>query len=127
MEGECLMKEIELKEHLYILEEKLLQPDVRKSVVELEEFLAHDFVEFGSSGRIFNKEITIDRLPNEETVGEMTITDFEIKLLAPHIVLTTFRLLKHRSMEYSLRSSIWKLTGEQWQILFHQGTPTKAP
>ena len=38
------MKEIELKEHLYVLEEKLLQPDVRKSVVELEELLAHDFV-----------------------------------------------------------------------------------
>ncbi|MED3726264.1 DUF4440 domain-containing protein [Priestia filamentosa] len=120
------MTEIELKEHLYGLEEKLLQSDVRKSVVELEELLAHDFVEFGSSGRVFNKEITIDSLPNEETVGEMTITDFEIKLLAPHVVLTTFRLLKRDSMQYSLRSSIWKLTGEQWQMIFHQGTPTKA-
>ncbi|MBG9811310.1 hypothetical protein ABD68_06765 [Bacillus endophyticus] len=127
MKGECSMKEIALKEHLYVLEEKLLQSDVRKSVIELEELLAHDFVEFGSSGRVFNKEITIGRLPNEETVDEMTITDFEIKLLASHIVLTTFRLLKHASMEYSLRSSIWKLTGEHWQMIFHQGTPTKAP
>ena len=122
MKGECSMKEIALKEHLYVLEEKLLQSDVRKSVIELKELLAHDFVEFGSSGRVFNKEITIGRLPKEETVGKMTITDFEIKLLAPHIVLTTFRLLKHKSMEYSLRSSIWKLTGEQWQMIFHQGT-----
>jgi hypothetical protein len=28
--------------------------------------------------------------------------------------------------QHSLRSSIWKLVGEPWQMIFHQGTPSRA-
>jgi hypothetical protein len=120
------MENSSLKEHLYSLEERLLQPDVRKSVEELEILLADDFIEFGSSGRVFNKQQVIERLPNESTI-QMTLMDFEVKLLAPDVALTTYRVLKHKDMKYSLRSSIWKLKEGKWQMVFHQGTPTVAP
>jgi hypothetical protein len=115
-----------LKEHLCTLEKRLLQPEVRKSPEELDILLADDFLEFGSSGRIYNKQQVIDGLANETRI-EMTLMDFEIKLLAPDVVLATYRVLKHKDMKYSLRSSIWKLNGDKWQMVFHQGTPAVAP
>ncbi|WP_430487763.1 DUF4440 domain-containing protein [Priestia flexa] len=118
-----LINQTELKGHLYKLEEKLLQPSVRKSIEELDNLLADEFMEYGSSGQIFYKEIIMNRLPYETTI-KMTMMDFEIKLLASNVALTTFKLLKHNNMQYSLRSSIWKLKEEKWKMIFHQGTPT---
>lgn len=120
------MEQTLLTNHLFELEERLLQPGIRKSIEELDNLLADEFVEFGSSGRIFNKGIIMNRLPNE-TIIQMTLMDFEAKLLAPDVALTTFKVLKHTNMQYSLRSSIWKLKEEKWQMIFHQGTPTTTP
>lgn len=53
----------------------------------------------------------------------MTLTDFKVKLLASDVALTTYRVIKHKDMKYSLRSSIWKLKEDTWQMVFHQGTP----
>ena len=44
-----------LEERILALERKLLDPDVRASSQELDRLIADDFVEFGSSGRIWNK------------------------------------------------------------------------
>lgn len=117
------MENLELKEYLYLLEERLLHPGVRKSVYELDVLLADDFVEFGGSGRTFDKQQTIDGLANEAII-QMTLRDFKVKQLAANVALTTFRVLKHEDMKVSLRSSIWKLKEDQWQMVFHQGTPT---
>jgi hypothetical protein len=37
------------------LEEQLLQSDIRRSAAKVGDLLADDFVEFGSSGRVFSK------------------------------------------------------------------------
>lgn len=115
-----------LKEHLRKLEEQLLQPGVRKSTKQLEKLLADDFVEFGSSGRVFNKQQIINGLSTEPKI-KMSLIDFAIKQLAEDVVLATYRVLKHEDMKFSLRSSIWKLNEGQWQMVFHQGTPSTAP
>ena len=47
------------------LEERLLQPDVRKSVKDVMDLLADEFIEFGSSGRVFDKQQIINSLQNE--------------------------------------------------------------
>lgn len=47
-------KNPELGRHLRELEESLLQPDFRKSR-ELVELLADNFIEFGSTGRVYRK------------------------------------------------------------------------
>jgi len=128
LEEEWAMKiKPSLKEQLYQLEEQLLQPEVRKSTNNLEILLAEDFIEFGSSGRIFDKQQIVEGLPHSPTV-RMTFKDFEVKALAPDVILTTFRVVKHNEprseMRYSLRSSIWKYIDGRWQMVFHQGTPT---
>ena len=107
------------------LEERLLQAEVRQSAPELAELLADDFIEFGSSGRVFNKSQIIASL-SHETPERRSLTEFKAVFLAPGVVLTTYRAFRHRATDTpitSLRSSIWKLIEGRWQMIFHQGTP----
>ncbi|MCC5601361.1 DUF4440 domain-containing protein [Nostoc favosum] len=84
-------------------------------------------MEFGSSGRVFDKQQIINSLQNEpiESLTQRSITEFKTLVLAAGVVLVTYRIVKHISGEQpvnSLRSSIWKLNNDQWKMIFHQGT-----
>lgn len=113
------------EELLRRLEERLLQPDVRKSASAVADLLADDFIEFGSSGVIFNKRQIIDALQRESPL-QLSLTDFRALVLTSDVVLVTYRAIRHDFTENetisSLRSSIWKLIEGRWQIVFHQGT-----
>lgn len=110
--------EAELKE----LELSLLQAGVRTST-RVAELLAEDFVEFGSSGKIYNKDQSIASL-QAETGGEFTITQFCAKMLAPDLALLTYHAHRHsKPPVHTLRSSIWQKRAGHWKIIFHQGTP----
>ena len=50
------------------LEERLLQPDVRRSPRAVADLLADEFVEFGSAGRIFDKPQIIAALRDEPLI-----------------------------------------------------------
>ena len=110
------------------LEERLLRPEVRASPSMVAELLADDFLEFGRSGRIFDREQTI-KLLREEATPRLSLDHFQARLLAEGVVLATYhltRLTEGGQRAYSLRSSIWQLRGGRWQLLFHPGTPTQS-
>lgn len=112
-----------LENHLRQLEEALLQPDVRKSA-RVSELLADEFVEFGSSGRTFDKNQIIATL-TEEIPTQVTLSEFRMQLLSENIALVTYRTHRHTEPPvYALRSSIWKFADDQWRVIFHQGTIT---
>ena len=119
-----------LNEQIYQLEDRLLQPEVRRSKEDIAELLADDFVEFGSSGRIFNKPQVVNGLPHSPSVP-MIIEDFQVKVLSSDVVLAIYRVVKKKEssqeMPISLRSSIWKFIDGRWQMVFHQGTRTMEP
>jgi hypothetical protein len=116
-----------LSEQIYQLEDRLLQPEIRRSKEEIAKLLADDFVEFGSSGRIFDKIQVVEGLPHSPTVP-MVIEDFQIKVLSLNVVLATYRVVRtnepREEMKNSFRSSIWKYIDKRWQMVFHQGTRT---
>ncbi|MGV0102827.1 DUF4440 domain-containing protein [Nostoc sp. DSM 114160] len=122
------MKADYLEESLFRkLEERLLQPDVRKSAKDIMDLLADEFIEFGSSGRVFNKQQIIESLQNEsiQPLTQRLITEFKTLVLATGVVLVTYRIVRHISGKqpvHSLRSSIWKLNNDRWKMIFHQGT-----
>ncbi|MBN3886684.1 MAG: DUF4440 domain-containing protein [Nostoc sp.] len=122
------MKADYLEESLFReFEEHLLQPDVRKSAKDIMDLLADEFIEFGSSGHVFDKQQIIKSLQNEpiEPLTRRSITEFKTLVLATGVVLVTYRLVRHISGEqsvHSLRSSIWKLNNHRWKMIFHQGT-----
>ncbi|EHQ89584.1 DUF4440 domain-containing protein [Desulfosporosinus youngiae] len=117
-----------LYEQIYDREDRLLQPEIRRSREEISWLLADDFVEFGSSGGIFNKLQVVEELPHSPAVP-VIIEDFQVKVFAPDVVLATYRAVKtnesREEMRNSLRSSIWKFLDGRWQMVFHQGTRTK--
>ena len=116
---------VPIEEHLRALEEQLLQRDVRTSASRLDVLLADEFIEFGSSGRIFDKQDLIESL-RAESPTHRSLTEFTARILAPGVVLATYRAVRHgpsnEAPVRSLRSSVWKLTHGQWRMVFHQGT-----
>lgn len=115
---------------LYQLKERLQQPDIRRSPAELSKLLADEFLEFGSSGCIYDKQAIIEALRVEATI-RFVMSDFKAVPLAPTITLVTYRVAvvdsQGKSNQQSLRSSIWNLSAHGWQMIFHQGTWTTTP
>jgi len=106
-------------EDLRALEERLLDPEVRRSASLVDKLLADDFVEFGSSGRVYDKPTVIEALQQDPGFDSRpTITEFGARELSPSVVLVTYRT----GETGTLRSSIWRSDGERWQMVFHQGT-----
>ena len=114
-------------ENLRGLEELLARPDVRRSPGELARLIADDFREFGSSGRIFDKQQILEAL-QKQAPCELSLRDFGAVLLAPNVALVTYcgtaRFSGSTTASYSLRSSIWRRRDDQWEVVFHQGTPS---
>ncbi len=108
------------------LEEQLLQPAIRNNKQLVSSLLRNEFREYGSSGRIWNKEQILDTLRNE-TSACFSITDFDLTVLSPDAALVTYRAIRHgpspKNDTASLRCSVWILRDNRWQMLFHQGTP----
>jgi len=116
----------DVSRHLRELEESLLLPDVRKSQ-RLIDLLADDFVEFGSSGRIYTKADLAEALQAEPPVTQAT-ADFRVSLLSPGVALLTYRICRLSVPPINtLRSSIWRLHDGHWRMVFHQATLTSPP
>lgn len=110
------------------LEQKLHRPEVRQSPEAVRALLADDFIEFGSSGRVYNKASIVEALAEETTAEAALVPEvhhFTVQFIAPDAVLVTYRSSRRTdgtARRTTLRSSIWKLIDGRWQMLFHQGT-----
>jgi hypothetical protein len=122
-------------EHLLLdLEERLLRPRSRAEVAQL---LEEDFVEFGQSGQVYDRDETLaalfDGARASTSNGRVSnlppsrkITEFKATLLASGIAWVTYRLVEARPAgAVSLRSSIWRQSEGRWRIVFHQGTAAR--
>ena len=112
---------------LKLLEESLLQPEVRCDHVKLNKLLHPLFFEVGKSGKQYTREHVIEHLltaPNEAVVEA---TDYSISIMTKDCALLTYQS-SHRVdgsplVQLVHRSSLWVKVSEQWQLFYHQGTP----
>jgi hypothetical protein len=105
------------------LEKSLLEPAIRANLITLQLLLHDEFMEFGSSGRIYNKEDILESLPHEQPILlEIESISINTKKLSDSCILLTYKLISNHKL-HSTRSSIWINNGCQWQLIFHQGTP----
>jgi len=107
----------------------LMSASVRGNRAEVGRLLHENFVEFGSSGRIFNKQEIIELLNDEEPVNRI-MKNFMAELLAPGVALVTYQVIREPDSPAparSNRSSIWVMVQESWQMRFHQGTVVQMP
>jgi hypothetical protein len=112
----------EIKTQIFQLEKELLTPQIRGNSMKLNSILAADFFEFGSSGTIWSKKGAVE---GGLSLREMTLSDFNIHPLAEGVMLATYRVHDKTRNQETLRSSIWRKNGDQWQLFFHQGTLAK--
>ena len=110
-----------LREQILTLEKTLMY--YRKK--DFEDLLSEDFCEFGSSGRIFDKEIELEHL-TEHSYDEIqfNISDFEVIELTDCLIQARYKTENKQSGKKSLRSSLWRFENNKWRLFFHQGTPT---
>ncbi len=119
----------ELGQVLLEFEQELLTPKVRASNTRLNELLADEFVEFGSSGRTWDKQSIIDELTQQETAEKFQVENFNVVSASDDTALLTYlcivRSASDEVLRKSNRSSLWKLIDGSWKLVFHQGTNTK--
>jgi hypothetical protein len=114
-----------LKEELFELEKKLVDPDLRRTPEKLAPLLADEFTEFGSSGHAYDKKRILFLLRRQIPM-RLSIEEFRLIPLSDSAALVTYRAgtesTRTIASHYSLRSSLWVLRGGAWQMVFHQGT-----
>jgi hypothetical protein len=113
------------------LEEKLLSPKIRGDRKELERLISEDFIEYGSSGKIYNYLDTLAYfLANSRDIFNYTFVNFKTRRLSEDIILALYilEIEKNRRITISNRSSLWHWDKDSagkepaWRIIFHQGT-----
>jgi len=116
-----------LNNQIISLEKALLDDSVRASQEQLDMLIHNDFVEFSQSGGKYGKKDVLDAFKGYKADGsEYKTGAFEVRLLSEGLAQVTYETIsipKNDTLERkALRSSLWKKEGEQWQIIFHQGT-----
>lgn len=116
-----------VSEEILKLEKELLKSDVRKSAERISEILSESFIEYTSSGNEYYYKVgDTFQEENDNTILNWEIVNFKTRFLAEDCILATYKVIKHdEEKKYSLRSSIWKIEGGKWKIIFHQGTICK--
>lgn len=118
-----------LNELLTGLERELLDPAVRRDRARLHALLDAEFVEVGASGRVYTKAALVAHL-SDDAPATVHADDFKVLALAPDAALVTYRTVRigHDGTRGAptLRCSLWRRTGQGWQMRYHQGTPAAA-
>ncbi|HVX05670.1 MAG TPA: DUF4440 domain-containing protein [Rhodanobacteraceae bacterium] len=83
-----------------------------------------DFWEIGASGQRYSRAFVLDvleaRLANPVDESGWESRDFHVRELAPDLYLLTYTL--RQAERLTRRSTIWQRAGDDWKIVFHQGT-----
>lgn len=103
------------------LERRLLDPQVRRRPGLVRALLHPDFLEYGASGRVWDAESVAAALAGAPDGAAVTATDFDTVVLAPDVLLVTFRT--DSGVGACLRSSVWvRSANGGWLLRFHQAT-----
>lgn len=105
------------------LDQQHLSADNRRNINTILDLLDDRYSEITASGNLshyqdYAKLVTLDISPKA-----YEILSYDIKVLSDSSVLSFYKLKEKNSNTLSLRSNIWLKSDENWQLIFHQGTP----
>lgn len=108
---------MDISQTLIDLELELVRPSTRANVERMNELIADDFEELGSSGKVFTKK---DVMRGGAFLPEYDLSDFSVRELGERAALVKYRVSfpGHRSF----RRSVWVRYGKRWKIFHHQST-----
>jgi ribonuclease HI len=113
----------ELVANLRDLEESLWREETRFDRAYMGSVLAPEFVEFGRSGRRYDRDAVL--ADEYGPIGALLpLEGFTVMLVRPDLALVTYVNEDHADgYRRSNRMSLWDRASGRWQLLFHQGTP----
>ncbi len=106
------------------LEESLWREETRFDPAFMDRLLAADFLEFGRSGRVYDRAETLAS-SRRLISAVIPLPEFQARLIAPEVALVTYcsHVDADGRRERGRRSSLWSRTTGGWVLRFHQGTP----
>jgi hypothetical protein len=104
------------------------RPEFGTTRADFERMTAPDFWEIGASGQRYSRAHVLDvlehRVPDPAEHAWIT-RDFHCRELGANTYLLTYTL--EQGKRVSRRSTIWRRSGGEWLIVFHQGTLVALP
>ena len=104
------------------------RPEFGTTRADFERMTASDFCEIGASGQRYSRAHVLDvlehRVPDPAEHAWIT-RDFHCRELGADTYLLTYTL--EQGKRVSRRSTIWRRSGGEWLIVFHQGTLVALP
>ena len=117
-----------IRDVLFARERFFIQPPQGSAHAEIEALLAENFFEVGASGGTCSRADGIEALMRRTVApltGEWQIGDFSARPIAESCYLTTYTLAQ--PTRTTRRATIWRLEGQLWRVVFHQGTIMQIP
>lgn len=113
-------------ELLLKLEMSLWINETRGNFTYMNQVLHPEFLEYGKSGRVYNKEEILKDM-DVQINSVFPFPNLNVKQVDDNTYLVTYQsvLQNGATREICNRSSIWISNGEKLQIIHHQGTLTK--
>lgn len=111
---------------LELLEESLWKASTRFDPDLMDQTFAAGFVEFGRSGRRYERsEMIFSTDPDAVIDAKLPLPDYSVELVAADVALATYtsEVRYGDVLERGRRSSLWTKTKGRWKLRFHQGTP----
>jgi hypothetical protein len=107
---------------LRALEESLWREQTRFDRGYMERILTDDFLEFGRSGRRYDRAAIL-ALPAGSIAT--SLRDLEVRMLGADVALVTYvtESAYDDTVERANRASVWVRRDGNWRLQFHQGTP----
>jgi len=100
------------EELIVSLEKELHSSLTRGNYARLNEIIADDFYEFGSSGNVWTKNDILTRLPSEDKNAPQILSrNYQLKELSPDncfVTYISYRLINGHEERVALRSSLWR-------------------
>ena len=104
------------------------RPEFGTTRAEVESMVDEDFWEVGASGRRYTRHFVLEVLENRERTPEEDLwetSDFRCQELAIGLYLLTYTL--RQGERVTRRTTLWRQSGADWKIVFHQGTVVEEP
>ena len=102
------------------LERELQTAECRRNRERLARLLADDFTEVGASGTVWDKFSILDMLGNENPV-EIEVIEPIGRVIGAGYVLAQW--ISRTPEMRARRTSLWRRTDTEWELVHHQGTP----
>lgn len=111
-----------LEELILQYENEFFKKEFCNNIKNLDNRIHDKFIEFGSSGKVYDKNTIIKYLNALDKDRDIKIVSFKIKEIKDNLIIANYISCKEELQ--ALRTSIWIRDMTDWKLYFHQGTET---